>query len=479
MKLLNIIKENKGIILAAIVAIVIILLPTPKPFWFGGKMIVLSQQAQIMLALLGALVIIFVTEALPIGATVFIVYVWAVFFGLGEPKDIVKVFSHDAAWFLIGALMIAEVLIKYNLHKRILLGILKVVGSKVRNIVFGIVTFCALTASFIADHTIAAMMIPVVLAIVSLSGGYKRVPKLTHLLLFSVAYGVAIGGLATPSGGGRNVVMIGFLHDYFNVSINYGTWMLMGLPVTLILIPILVFWLLLIFKPEVKDLSEVIDKIKREVRMQSMSYKEWSTAIIFVIIVTLFIFNGHLGLGVIALFGALLFLIFRLADWGDYQKINWGIGLLYFGAVGLGSLLHSTGAAVWLAANIVSTVGSWFHLTEGLRLVALSVISTTVFTQIMADGPTVASLGPVFLEMAKLTVVDPVILGVSVAMASAFAFALLIGHPANAIIYGSGYLKAKDFIKAGLAMSVISVIVLLLVINFWWKFIGIGIDGLH
>ncbi len=474
-----IVKEKYGLIIAALAAIVIMLLPAPAPFAFGGQIITLSCHGQQMVALLAVVIIVFITEAMPIGMLIALVYSWIVFLGIAEPKKCASIFSHDAAWFLVGALMIASALTKYNIHKRILVLILKVVGNKVRNIVLGIVTFCSISAAFIADHTIAALMLPIAIGIINTSGGFKKVPKLSKLLLFSIAYGCAIGGLASPSGGGRNVVMIGYIQDMFNVTIGYGRWLVMCMPITLILIPVISFWILRIYKPEITDLSQTVSAIKKEVQIRPMKVKEWTTLVIFLFILFLWVTKSNLGIGMIAMFGGLLFLFFGLTTWKDYQKINWGIGMLYFGAVGFGSVLRSTGAATWLAAKAVSAGSSLFHITDGLPLVGLSTFFTTCFTEIMADGPAMASIGPVLVEMAKLTGTDPVVLGVACACASAFAMCLIIATPPNAIIYGSGYLKAKDFLKAGLGLNIVCLIVLMLVVKFWWGFLGVGINGFH
>ena len=476
----QVIKNNKGIILAGLVAIIILLLPSPQPFYFGDRVIELTLEGQKMIALLAVIIIIFITEALPIGGLVALVYSWVVFLGIGDPKTVASIFSHDAAWFLIGALMIASVLTKYGLHKRVLVIIFKIAGNKIRNIVLGIVGFCAIASAFIADHTIAALMLPVVLAIINLLGGFKKIPNLSKLLLFSIAYGAAVGGLSAPSGGGRNVLMIGFLEDNLGVSIGFGSWMLMGFPITLILIPIISFWLLKVFKPEVTDLKEAIGQIREEIQVQPMKRKEWMTVIIFLFILILWIFKSSLGIGMIALFGSLLFLIFGLAKWEDYQKINWGIGLLYFGAVGFGFMLRSTGAATWLGAKIALGASSLLNISGGLPMVGLATGIMTFFTEIMADGPAVASIGPVMLELAILTGTDPIVLGVAVAMSSAFAMTLIIATPPNAIIYGSGYLKAKDFLKAGIGLNLICLVVLMLVVYFWWgKILNVGIDGFY
>lgn len=476
---MSFIKKRYGLIIAAALAILILYLPQPQPVEFAGKIIVLSLAGKRMLALLVSLVVIFITEALPIGATMGIVYAWVVFFGVLPIKEATKLFSHDAAWFLVGALMIAVVLVKYSIHKRILLFIMKIVGSKTKYVSLGIISFCAISAAFIAEHTVAALMLPVVLALINVNGGYRNVPHLSKLLLFSIAFGSAIGGLGTPSGGGRNVVMIGFLEELYGVRIAYGSWMVMALPIVFILIPCV--WLLLnrIFKPEVTDLKNTLKKIKTEMAMSPMQVKEWMVVVIFLLILFLYITKSNLGIGVISLFGTVLFLVFGLADWKDYQKINWGIPLLYFGAIGLGSALQTTGAATWLAARSLSMINHIIPVTGKMRVTAIGTIAMSGMTQVMSDGPSVATIGPILLESARLSGIDPVFFGVAIAISSAFAFMFIIGTPANAIVYSSGFLKPRDFLKAGFLVYIIALIVLLTVAYLWWEVLGVGINGFH
>jgi len=436
-RFLHFTRKKYGIIITIAVAIFILSMPQPQPFEFAGKTIVLSLAGKKMLALLASLVVIFITEALPIGTTVGIVYAWIVFFGI-----------------LPG-------------------------GSKTKYISLGIITFCALSAAFIAGHTIAALMLPVGLALIRINGGFKSAPNLSKLFLFSIAYGCSIGGLGTPSGGGRNVLMIGFLEEFYDVRIGYGSWMIMALPIVIILIPCL--WLLLLktFKPEVSDLHETSEKIRKEVKMLPIGTKEWMVIIIFLSILFLWFTKSNLGIGMIALFGATLFIVFGLINWKDYQEINWGIALLYFGAIGLGTSLQMTGAATWLAAKSLSLVEHIIPLNGKMTVTAIGVVMTSGMTQIMSDGPCVAIIGPILLESARLSGIDPVFFGIAVAISSAFAFMLTIGTPANAIVYSSGYLRPKDFFKAGFFIYIIAVIVLLIVAYFWWGILGVGIDGFH
>lgn len=472
-------KKKYGLVIAAIVALFILSLPQPKPFEFGGSTIILSLAGKRTLALLASLIVIFITEALPIGATVGIVYAWIAFFGILPKKEVAPLFSHDAAWFLVGALMIAKVLVKYGIHKRILLLIMKVTGPRAKYISLGIISFCAIAAAFIAEHTVAALMLPIGLALIHVNGGYKTIPNLSKLFLFSIAFGCAIGGLGTPSGGGRNVVMMGFLEEFYNVRINYGAWMVMALPIVFILIPCV--WLLLnkLFKPEVQDLAHTSARIKKEMAMPPMQLKDWAVVAIFLLIIFLYITQSSLGIGMISLVGAILFIVFGLANWKDYQDINWAIPLLYFGALGLGTCLQKTGAATWAAAKSLSLIGHIVPLDGKMTITAIGTVIMSAMSQMMTDGPCVATIGPVLLESARLSGVDPVFFGIACAISSAFAFMLIIGTPANAIVYSSGYLRAKDFFKAGVFAYLIALLVLVLVVKFWWPILGVGINGFH
>lgn len=472
-------KRKKGLILAGLVAIAILLAPSPAPFRMGGETIVLTPHGQQMIALLIAFVVIFITEALPFGMCVAIIYVWIVAFGILPFEEAAVIFGHDAAWFILGALMIAEVLVKYDIHKRILANILKIVGNSTQNVVLGIVSFCALTSVFIADHTVAALMLPVGIAVVQINGGFEEVPNLAKLLMFSIAFGATIGGLASPSGGSRNVLMMGYINEFFGLRIGYGHWMAMALPITFIMIPIVAYLLPKIFKPELSDLSEAAKKIREELGANPMKKEGWTVSLIFLLILFMWITGSHrYGVGTIAMFGTLLYVSTGLVEWEELSGIHWGVVLLYFGVIGLGKALMITGASTWLASKALHLIGSW-GIDSGYPLVFSSTTFMTLITQTMSDGPAVATMGPTLLEVARLSATDPIILGVASAIASAFAFILVIGTPPNAIIYGSGYVEVKEFLKAGILLEFIALALLMLVVYFWWGFLGVGMIGFH
>lgn len=470
--------ERTGLMIAALVATVILFLPTPEPFEFSGQTIVLSIAGKRMLALLAGLVIMFITEALPIGATVGIVYAWIVFFDTLPGEKVASIFSHDAAWFLVGSLMIAQVLVKYGIHKRILVLIFKIMGSKTEYVSLGIIVFCSISSAFIAEHTIAALMLPIGLALIQLTK-VEKIPNFSKLILFSIAYGCCIGGLGTPSGGGRNVVMLGFLDSMYGVRVGYGAWMIMALPIVFILIPCIWFILIKLYKPEVKNIQKVKERITKEISMSPMSLKEWAVIGIFLFILYLYVSRSHDGIGMISLFGTVIYLATGLIRWKDYQNINWGIPLLYFGAIGVGEALQKTGAATWAAAKLLMMISETVTLSGKMVVTMVGTLIMSAMSQLMSDGPCVATIGPVLLEMANLTGVDPVFFGMAGVISAAFAFMMIIGTPANAIVYSSGCLKPKDFLITGFLVYVVSLIVLWLVAYFWWGFLNVSITGFH
>lgn len=458
--------ERKWFLLAALAATAICLMPTPEGLTVEGKYV---------LGLMAFVVICFFTEAIPLPAVALVIGSYQVVMGLTSFKDVPATFMNDAVGFIMGALMIGAMLVKYNIHNKIALAILNVAGTNVTRVTLGIVTFCAFSAGFVSEHATATIMLPVGMGIVALSGGIHKVPRLGKMLMLAIAYGCVIGGLASPSGGARNALMIGFLQDY-GISVSYGQWLIMCMPFTIIMIPFVVFWLTKLFKPEVKDLSKAVEEIKKEMASAGpMTTKAKMAVALFATVLALWItMSEHLGLGNIAIMGAIIAMILGLVDWKYLQEhTQWGVVLLYAGAISLGTLLASTGTALWLAEKLLGGVGS-LGIEHGLPLLAATTTITALTTNTMADGPTVAVLGPILLKVADLAKTSPFAIGIATSLGSAFAYLLIIGTPANAIVYGPGYLKASDYIKAG---SVLFLVSLLLVIvglaGFWWKILGV------
>jgi len=178
---------------------------------------------------------------------------------------------------------------------------------------------------------------------------------------------------------------------------------------------------------------------------------------------------------VIAVAGAVAYLLLGVVNWRDYQeKVDWGVVWLYAGAIIFGRTLDTTGAAYWMARTVVEAMAQ-LGLASGEALLAIGSAVTAGLTNLMADGPAAASVGPITLNMAAVTNPNTVLvpyMGLITACASSFAYLLVIGTPPNAIVYASGFLEPKDFLRIGIPCFILAFAVLMLLSLFYWPLLG-------
>ena len=205
-----------------------------------------------------------------------------------------------------------------------------------------------------------------------------------------------------------------------------------------------------------------------------MDVGDWSTIVILLLTLVAWItMSDTLGLGTIALIGAIAFLVVGLVKWEDINNnVNWGVVLLYGAAISLGVQMKETGAAIWIAEQsieLLSTIGADAGMGLWLSMSAL----TTAVTNMMSNGAAVAMLGPISLKMAVVSGESPLLMGYITAISSSFAYLTVVGTPACTIVYASGYLKPSDFLAVGWRMLIMSTTVLMLFAYFYWPILGL------
>jgi sodium-dependent dicarboxylate transporter 2/3/5 len=184
-------------------------------------------------------------------------------------------------------------------------------------------------------------------------------------------------------------------------------------------------------------------------------------------------FSSEVGMGTIAILGATLFLVTGLVRWQDINSgVNWGVVLLYAAAISLGVQMRDTGAAAWLAGLFMDGLAP-LGMDRGIGLLAAVMVLTTLLTNTMSNGAAVAVLGPIVLSIAMESGSNPLAVGMTTAMSSAFAYFTVIGTPASTIVHSSGYLRASDFMRVGWRMALMSFAVLLLASKLYWPLVGL------
>ncbi|MEM7427830.1 MAG: DASS family sodium-coupled anion symporter [Pseudomonadota bacterium] len=463
--------EKRWFFIAMMIGAILMTLPLPDG---------LTREGEIVLIMSIVATILFITEPVPLPTVALLIIVGQVLLlGLDSTK-VAKTLMTDSVLFIMGSLMLAVAVVKQQLDKRIAWVIVRMTGTKTINICFGISVVSGLLASFIGEHTVAAMMLPVGITLITLtSDNSNKVRGLAACLLFSISYGCSVAGIGTPSGGARNAIMIGYWKEFFydptnpetyKFLIDYVKWMVYAYPMFLLQLPVVTAILFLTFKPEYKHLTRAVAKLRLQVEMQGpLRPVDWAAILIFVFVLLGWIFYSQdIGMGTVAILGAAAFLIAGLVRWEDLNSgVNWGVVLLYAAAISLGVEMKDTGAARWVAETFLAAMAP-LGADEGLGLWAAISVLTTGVTNTMSNGAAVAVLGPIVLNVASVAGESPIILGFITAVSSAFAYLTVVGTPACTIVYASGYLKTTDFLKVGWRMAIVSMIILLLAADFYW-----------
>ena len=453
--------QKRWFIYAIIIGLILILLPHPQG---------LSEQAYTSIVILITALILIIKEPIPLPAIAIYILLAQIYGGIDSADGIAKAFMNDAVFFIMGSLMLAVVIIRQGWDSRIALGILRITGNKTSNIVFGFLSISAILSSFIGEHTVAAIMLPIGMTLIRFtSSDFEKVKNLAAAILFSITYGCLIGSAGTPSGGGRNVIMI----NYFNqsgLSLSYFEWMIKIYPFVIIQIPIVAWIIINTFKPEYKILDSSIRKLVIKVaKSRSMTGRNTVTVIIFILVFLGWIFfSERFGLGTIALTGVFLYILGGFVRWNDLSRhTHWGVIILFGATISLGTSIRSTGAALWLADQVIMLFGSMMD-TFPFFSDLIVIMITAAMTNILSSSATVAVLGPITMNL----VPDMMHIGLVTAVSSAFGYFTAVAAPACTIVYSSGMIKATDFVRLGARIGLVSILLLMIYINTYWLIIN-------
>ena len=468
--------RKKWFFIAMLVGALMLQLPLPDG---------LSHEGMVVLAMSVVATILFVTEPVPLPTVALMIICAQVLLLHMDSTDVAKSLMTDSVLFIMGSLMLAVAVVKQKLDKRIAWLLVRVTGTRTSRICFGISVVSGVLASFIGEHTVAAMMLPVGITLITLtSDDPKKVRNLAAVLLFSIAYGCSIAGIGTPSGGARNAIMIGYWKEFFydplnpetyHFIIDYIRWMMFAYPMFLLQLPFVTLILFMTFRPEYADLSRAVVKLRAQVEAEGpMKRADWMAIFLFFLVLVGWItVSSDIGMGTVAILGASAFLIAGLVRWEDINSgVNWGVVLLYAAAISLGVEMKVSGAALWVAEHFLALLTP-LGANEGYGLWAAVSALTTLVTNTMSNGAAVAVLGPIVLKMAVAAQESPIVIGFITSISSAFAYLTVVGTPACTIVYASGYLKTTDFLTVGWKMALMSTIIMLVAASLYWPLLGI------
>jgi sodium-dependent dicarboxylate transporter 2/3/5 len=423
------------------------------------------------LAVFALCVFYWVFDVLPLMITSLLAIVLLPLTGVLPAKEAYARFGSEAVFFILGAFILAAAMMKSGLSGRLALIILRRFGKEPVALLRGIFILNATMSFFMSEHAVAAMTFPIVIEIISALRLSRR-SNYGRSLLLAMAWGTTIGGVATLLGGARAPLALGILRDVTGGSYSFAKWAALNIPLTVALGFCAWFVLRLFFRSELRHVAGAERAVEeRLLAIGRMTLQERLIAVVMLATVAAWIFVGEqFGLANIAITAVVALFALRAVDWRDVEGyVNWGLILMYGGAITLGSALHSSGAALWLADQ---TIAKW--ASDPVTLFLFITITAVLLTEMISNSATVAILMPLGIAVAAQFSVDPRIMAPLVAVPAGLSFILPIGTPANAMAYSTGFLRVRDLVIPGLILHTLAIIIFNLLVWFYWPLLGVN-----
>ena len=463
-----------GLLLGPALAITMVLAGPPaglaEPGWFTAAVGVLMA-------------VWWATEAVPIAVTALLPIVLFPLLDVATIQDATAPYSNKVVFLFLGGFIVAFAMQRWNLHKRIALTVLQHVGGNGRSLVGGFMLASAAVSMWVMNTSTTMMMLPIAVSIIGVV--HNTVDDLDddgrkdfqYALLLGVAYGATIGGMATLIGTAPNAILAGFMEETYGIQINFSSWMLVGLPLSALMLP--VAWIVLTrfaFNVDFhtsKEGKSALARMKDD--LGPMSRPEKRVAVVFLLMAMTWITRPLLvkvpGLealddSAIAIAGAIALFIVPsgeksdpiLLRWQYAEQLPFGVLLLFGGGMSLARSVADTGLAAW--------IGSSLEVVGSLPLPVIVIIAATMIiflTELTSNIGTTTTFLPVVGAIAIQSGFDPIAIAVPVTFAASCAFMLPVATPPNAIVFGSGMLTIPKMIRAGMMLNIASIFLVSLV----------------
>ncbi len=478
---------------------------------FGPSPDGLSLKGQYALATMFFAAVLWVTGVIPLAVTALSIPVLLTAFGVYDNiNPALAGFADHLIFLFIAGFMLANALQKYDIDRRIALWIMSTMGASPRLLIFSIMLATAFLSMWVSNTATAAMMTPIALGVLAQVLGRDEVKSaegtdrdafsnMQVATLLGTAYAASVGGVGTLIGTPPNAVVATQLSAMLDYEIGFAEWLLVGLPIVAITLPLVWYILTFVFfPPEIDNVQDARQEARRYLqeegdlspRGKRVAYIFTATAGLWVVggfgtfikpylpaevFTTLFGgegmaltgVEGHQGLlyyVMVGLYAIPALVLVDTVEWEDIVDIDWGTILLFGGGISLADAFATTGATEWVATTIFGSL-TGAPITLVVAAVVLLVIFLTEMTSNTATAtivvPVLIGIGGIFATTLGLSRVgSAVFLSVSGAIAASFAFALPVATPPNAIVFGSGHLKQEHMMKVGVALNIVMTAVL-------------------
>lgn len=419
------------------------------------------------------------TEALPIPVTSLLPIVLAPALGLAKLDAVTANYADPIIFLFLGGFMLGIAMQRWNLHSRIALKILRVIGNEPTRQIAGFMIATGFLSMWVSNTATAVMMLPIGMSVIALSGRNQDAAELNRYataLLLAIAYAASIGGIATLIGTPPNALLAAYLAKNHGIDIGFAKWMAIGLPVSITMM-ILAWWWLTRGGFALKHVdAEGVSADEKVEHFGRMSFAEHMVTLVFILTALAWILRPSIaGLGVawlsdtvIAIAAGIALFILpsgaasqpRLLVWRDAKNLPWDVLLLFGGGLALADIIKNTGLAAWLADQL-----SIFSMLPAIVLIGIVVLVIIFLTEITSNTATAAAFLPLLGALAVSVGVNPVFITVPAAIAASCAFMMPVATPPNAIVFATGQLRIQSMIRAGLLLNIVGTLILTVMVT--------------
>lgn len=465
-------KERAGVSTGVAVFLAVLALPAPAD---------LAPEAWRTAAVAFLMAIWWLTEAVPIAATALLPIVLLPLVGAGTITEVAAPYANPIIFLFLGGFLIALSMERWQLHRRIALGILSRVGGRPAAILAGFMAATAFLSMWVSNSAVALMMLPIGLSVVGYvepageSGSGEGTAPTTGFalaLMLGIAYAANIGGMGTLVGTPPNAFLAGFVQESYGIEIGFAAWLKLGLPLVLLALPLvyLVLARLMTRGAGTGDAAGAREAIRSELAaLGPVTPAEKRVALVFVLAAGLWIFRpllepwipGLSDAGIAITCGLLLFLLpaeragRRVLDWEWAERLPWGVLILFGGGLSLAAAIDRTGLNTWLGGGAAG-LADW----PPWLFIGLVTAIVVMLTELTSNTATAAAFLPILGAVAVEVGWDPRLLAIPTALAASCAFMLPIATPPNAIVYSSGRVTIAQMARAGMWANVIMTILI-------------------
>ena len=419
------------------------------------------------------------TEAIPVPVTALLPLVLFEPLGISTIRVTAAPYANPTIFLFMGGFMMALALERWNLHRRIALAVIDNAGTDGRRLIGGFMLVCAVLSMWMTNTSTTVMLLPIVLSVAVVIRenvtdlSEKNRKDFEIAMLLGLAYSASIGGLATLIGTPPNALLMGFMAENYDIEISFARWMLVGIPVSFIMLPIAWFALTRFLFPCHVPASEAVRKYLHELREElgEMSSAERRVATIFALLVLSWMFrrpvsewlgiSGVSDAGIVMTAAIVLFILPsgdvtqpRLMTWEDVTRLPWGVLILFGGGLSLAAAVSGSGLALWLGEQL-APLNAW-----GTAVLVVASVALVIFlTELTSNLATTATLLPVMGAIAVQAGVPPIVLTVPITIAASCAFMLPVATPPNAIVFSTGAISIPQMVRAGVFLNLIGIVI--------------------